>query len=73
MLFAANVGCTVKVLSWGRGFNSIFSYVFGAFLSRTSSTNHVQSACYMKKKGDPWKPYADGLNQAKSGEKEQTA
>lgn len=62
VLLAANVGCTVKVQSSGRAFSSIFSNVFGAFLSRTSSTNHVQNASYMKKKGDPWKLYADGLN-----------
>lgn len=72
MLLAANVGCTVKVQSWGRGFSYIFSCVFGVFLSQTSSTSHVQSASYMKKKEDLWKLYADGLSQAERGEKGQT-
>lgn len=57
LLLAANVGYIGKDPELGNRLY-VLSDVFGIFLSRTSSTNHVQSANH-KKKRDSWKPYAD--------------
>lgn len=55
-LLSANVGWIVKL---GKRL----------YLSRTSSTNHVQSGNCTKKKQDAWKPYADDWTNEEKGER----